>query len=180
MPVNPTGYERSGAGECDGRALHALLAEQTEVVALLARAATEMQSGILERDSAKIEAAIAQESDLADRLAALEKRRSAWVADCFSDRIGQRVGNLPSLSDLLPYLPPEQAGPIQVAAERLLESVDELHRINRQNADLIYYSLSHLQTLLGALAGDGSASGLYGPRVAKGNAPSRALVDWRV
>ena len=62
-----------------------------------------------------------------------------------------------------------------------MESVDELHQLNRQNEDLIYYSLAHLQALLGALAaGGGESSGLYGPRSQMSESHPRTLVDWRV
>lgn len=178
--MSPIGGQTSHAGVCDGQQLHALLREQAEVVGLLVRAAMEKRSAILDRDSAKIEAAVADEAQLAERVAALEERRSAWIADWASARRVDGENDGPTLSDVLSRLPREQAAPIKETADALIESVDELHQINRQNADLIYHSLAHVQALLGALAGDGEGSGLYGPRAEKGDSQSRALVDWRV
>lgn len=178
--MNPIGQETSRVGGYDARQLHALLKEQAEVVSLLTRAASEKQSGILEKDSVKIEGAVAQETELAQRLATLEERRAMWIADWAASLPGIEGGDGLTLSDLLPHLPPEHAGSIQEVAGQLMEAVDELHRINQQNADLVYYSLAHVQTLLGALAGSDQSSGLYGPGAQKGDAQSRALVDWRV
>lgn len=174
-----TGQGTSQGAIHDGMRLRELLQEQTEVVILLTRAAAEKQSGILERDSAKIEAAVARETELAERLAALEAERVTWVAGWVS----KGSSDAPILSDLLSLFPPEEAGPVQEAAERLVEALNELHSINQQNADLIYYSLAHVQTLLGALAGNDRSSGIYGPGgsgASKGDSRPPGLVDWRV
>lgn len=185
-------------GAVDGyKRLCALLQEQANVVTLLTQAASEKQRGILERDSAKIEAAVARETELSRRLAELEAERETWLAGWVSARgrtegdgtaggdwAGCAVGSdAPVLSDLLSLLPPEQAGPVREAGERLVEALDQLYRINQQNADLIYYSLAHVQTLLGALAGDDRSGGIYGPGgsgATKGDTRPPGLVDWRV
>lgn len=192
--MNPTGQDESRDpvmsrdGLQGGMHLRALLEEQAQVVALLTQAAAEKQSAILERDNAKIEAAVARETELAERLAALEARRSSWIAEWALSSPGTQSaggggsvdGGPVTLSEVLPHLPPEEAGAVEEAAVRLVEALDQLHRINQQNADLIYYSLTHVQTLLGALAGDEQPSGVYGPGAPKGDARPPGLVDWRV
>lgn len=164
---------------CDGQRLYALLQEQTEVAKLLLGAAEELRDGILERDLAKIEAAVARESELSDRLNALEQERAAWVAQ-WAAAHHLSAEPAPALSDILARFSEEEAEPIRQAAAALQEAAFELHQVNQLNADLVSYSLAHVQGLLSALAGDGETGGLYGPHAAKGDAPSRALVDWRV
>lgn len=180
VPVSPDRELSNHERVCDGQLLHALLQEQTEVTRLLLDAAQQKRDALLERDTARIESAVAYEAELAERLQALEDQRAAWVADWAAAQRGGGEEQALTLSDVLSRLSADQAEPIRQTAAALAQAALELERINQLNADLVYYSLAHVQTLLSALAGEGETGGLYGPHAQKGDAPPRALVDWRV
>ena len=180
MPY-PGGGQAVESAACDIRELQALLGEQLERVVELLAVARSKTEAILDQNAARIQEATAAESRLVQEIQALEERRAAWVS-----RWAEAEGHSPEgpggvkLSEVLARYSSEQAEPVQRTADALADALEKLLRVNRQNADLLYYSLAHVQTLLDALAGESGSHGLYSPDRRRAEAQPRALVDWRV
>lgn len=181
MPVAVSGGGRA-SDIATGRVqeLHALLVEQAGLVSQLLSVARQKTAVILEQDTAGIQEATAAESRLVQEIQAVEAQREAWVAGWAREHGVEPQGRGVTLSDVLARLPESDAAPLQKAAETLAGVLNELLRVNGENADLLYYSLAHVQTLLDALAGEPASHGVYGPDRRRADAQPRALMDWRV
>ncbi|MFO7319217.1 MAG: flagellar protein FlgN [Clostridia bacterium] len=160
--------------------LSSLLEQQAELVSQLLSVAREKTRAILEQDSGAIQEATAAETRLVQGIQALEERRLQWVDRWAKARGFSPEGRSVTLSDVLSQVTASEAASLRSAADALAGALEELLQVNRQNADLLYYSLAHVQALLGALAGDPASSGVYSPAARRGDVQPQALVDWRV
>lgn len=153
------------------------LQEQIKLVDSLVQAARAKREAILARQLQKIEEAVVQESKLMEQLESLEDRRSTWIQQWASARSISKETFL--LSDVIPTLSTVDADDVQAIAENLVERLNELDEINRENAGLVFHSLAHVRMLLNAI-GDVEPEGrVYGPSAASPNRPKRGIVEWR-
>lgn len=182
MP-NPGGGPR-GRDECSRckiLELRELLAEEANRARELVSAARRMTGAILEQDMSGIREAAAAEAELVREIEALEERRISWVARWAEERgAAPKESRGLTLSDVLARLSPEEAAEIRQTADELVKALDELRTVHRQNADLLSYSLAHVQVLLVASTGEAESHGVYGRDRRKPEVQPRALVDWRV
>src|SRR5690606_18314607 len=133
--------------------LSSLLEQQAELVSQLLSVAREKTRAILEQDSGAIQEATAAETRLVQGIQALEERRLQWVDRWAKARGFSPEGRSVTLSDVLSQVTASEAASLRSAADALAGALEELLQVNRQNADLLYYSLTHVQAILGALAG---------------------------
>lgn len=166
--------------------LMTLLGEELAVIRALIEAATAKRDALLAQDPAAVEQVVVEETQLLDRIAALEDARATWLLRWASDH---SLPEVKTVSDILRVLGGEKgtgiarmrARRLKEAADRLMAAVETLDEINRTNASLLYHSVAYVHNLLQALQGEEPGTRLYGPAPASrrhGGTP--ALKEWRV
>lgn len=175
-----------------------LLAAQSQAIDQLLQQARAKRDAILAREQAAIAAAVAEEARLIDEVRRLEEERIEWVRGWLKARAGgeppggaaraasaaqelSTAGQV-SLAQIVRSLPEEASRQVRTLADTLKEQLDALDDVNRQNAGLLYHALAYVQTVLGALTGEGDR-GTYGRSGSAASglaAGGRSLVDRRV
>lgn len=156
-----------------GRSVQAwvdVLNRQTQLIGELVKAAKSKQEAILSGDRVRLEQATTQETELLIKTDGVEGERIALTK--------QLLGGEGTLEEVLENLPLDGRQSVEESSASLIEAIEELQRLNHLNANLLQHSLGHVQAVLGALTGEGTDTGSYGPGSGRMNRP-QSMLDWR-
>jgi flagellar biosynthesis/type III secretory pathway chaperone len=146
----------------DPSELLAILDEQETLAREFLELAERERAAIVRRDGEALAGVVAVKTGLAERMAAAERRRLAWVARWAATDRPEEV----RLRDVIRALPPEQTAGLRRVRATLARHTAAAAEANRRNGALLVATLGHVRAMLRRLGAVEDAG--YAPREMRG------------